>query len=165
MITGTSTPTAFLPEPQPPLPPAPSGNPLWGSRAPPQTDVIMFDRSITVQGSGVRGGVGQLTRRWPTRDGHSPPGQQLPKECRPSSDTERCPCRPLGPPATVTPGRLLVSPASPHKGRTRLATQPLRHDTAAGPQRGVVEVVVVVVRTARLDKCVSPYLPHACTVN
>ena len=37
-------------------------------------------------------------------------GQQLPKECRPSSDSARCPCRPLGPPATVTPGRLLVSP-------------------------------------------------------
>ena len=45
-------------------------------------------------------------------------GQQLPKECRPSSDPARCPCRPLGPPATVTPGRFLVSPVSPQKGRT-----------------------------------------------
>ena len=55
-------------------------------------------------------------------------GQQLPKECRPSSDPARCPCRPLGPPATVTTGRLLVSPVSLHKGRTNwLLSPPPRH--------------------------------------
>ena len=45
-------------------------------------------------------------------------GQQLP------SDPARCPCRPLGPPATVTPGRLLVSPVSPQKGRTNWLLSP-----------------------------------------
>ena len=86
--------------------------------------------------------MGQLTRRWPTPDGHILRAT-TPKECRPSSDPARCPCRPLGPPATVTPGRLLVSPVSPQKGRTNWLLSPIRHDTAAGPRRGVVEVVVV----------------------
>ena len=75
----------------------------------------------------------------------TPSGQQLPKECRPSSDPARCPCRPLGPPATVTPGRLLASPVSPLKGQTDWVLSPLHHDTVAGPRRGVVVVVVVVV--------------------
>ena len=43
--------------PRQPPPPAPSGNPLWGSRAPPWTDIMLT--SITVQGSEVRGGVGR----------------------------------------------------------------------------------------------------------
>ena len=54
----------------------------------------------------------------------TPSGQQLPKECRPSSDPARCPCRPLGPPATVTPGRLLASPISPLKGQTDWVLSP-----------------------------------------
>ena len=70
-------------------------------------------------------------------------GQQLPRECRPSSDSSRCPCRPLGPPATVTPGRLLASPDSPHKGRTDWLLSPSTTTRWPAPGRagGVVCVV------------------------
>ena len=90
-----------------PLPPTPSGNPLWGSRAPPQTDVTMFV-ARSVQGSGSAG-AWVSTPEGGRHATATSSGQQLPKECRPSSDPARCPCRPLGPPATVTPGRLLAS--------------------------------------------------------
>ena len=70
-------------------------------------DVIMTVVSLCtgLWGPRVRG---SLSRRRRHRTVTSS-GQQLPKECRPSSDPTRCTCRPLGPPATVTPGRLLAS--------------------------------------------------------
>ena len=56
-----------------------------------------------------------------------------------------CPCRPLGPPATVTPGRLLVSPVSPHKGRTNWLLSPSATTRRPAPEGVVVVVLVVVV--------------------
>ena len=47
----------------------------------------------------------------------------------------------MGPPATVTPGRLLASPSSAKPD----GYEAVHHDTVASPQRGVVVVVVVVV--------------------
>ena len=82
-------------------------------------------------------------------------GQQLPKECRPSSDPARCPCRPLGPPATVTPGRLLVSPVSPRKGRTNWLLSPSATTRRPAPGGGVV---VVVVLTVKLMTCLWRYV-------
>ena len=113
--------------------PVPSGNPLWGSQTPPQTDVVITVVSLRtgLWGPRVRG---SLSRRRRHRTDKSS-GQQLPRECRPSSDSSRCTCRPLGPPATVTPGWLLASPSCANL----TGTKPLHHDTVAGPRRGVVE--------------------------
>ena len=88
----------------------------------------------------------QPSRRTPCRDG---------AHCSLQSSVQDS-----GPPATVTPGRLLVSPsgpekdrlwvgyetpasehATPRKKRGLTGTQPLRHDKAAGPRRGVVVAV------------------------
>ena len=100
---GITTATAASSPPSP----TPSGNPLWGSRAPPQTDVMLTAVSLyRAQGSAGAWVSSPEGGRHATA---TPSGQQLPKECRPSSDPARCPCRPLGPPATVTPGRLLAS--------------------------------------------------------
>ena len=96
--------------PQPPFPPAPSGNPLWGSRAPPWTDVTM----TVIARYRALGFVGQLTRGWPTRD-----GQQLPKECHPPLDPARCPGK--------TPGKLTASPARPPTRVGWLLSSPAHH--------------------------------------
>ena len=71
------------------------------------------------------------------RVGHSPEGgdaprtessgQQLPRKCRPSSDLSRCAYQHLGPPATVTPGRLLASPSGANPD---WLLSPRAHDTA-----------------------------------
>ena len=77
----------------------------------------------------------------------------------------------MGSPATVTPGRLLVSPSGPEKdrlwGQVRIlthrachssreegmtGTQPPRHDTTAGPRRVVVVVVRAFTDSAYVDK-------------
>ena len=65
---------------------------------------------------------GSLSRRRRHRTDKSS-GQQLPRECRPSSDPARRTCRPLGPPATVTPFRLLASPS----GANLTGTKRLHH--------------------------------------
>ena len=113
-------------------------------------------RRASVQGSGTAG-AGVLPRE-ATRHGLTL-WATLPQERRPSSGMTRCPCSPLEPPATVTPGRLLVSPNGPEKdrlwGQVRIlrvraspypqregmtGTQPLHHDAVAGPRRVLVVV-------------------------
>ena len=79
--------------------------------------------ACSVQGSGVRGGVGQLTRRWPTPDGLILRAT-TPEGVSPIIGPGTLPLQTPGPPATVTPGRLLVSPVSPHKGRTNWLLSP-----------------------------------------
>ena len=68
VITGTSTTTALPTHLSPSLPPAPTGNPLWGSRAPPLTDVIMTVVLLCTD-SGVHGAWVALPRREATLDG------------------------------------------------------------------------------------------------
>ena len=145
VITGTSSTSAFLPSASAPFPPAPSGNPLWGSRAPPQTDVMLTAVS-SVQGSGVRGGVGQLTRRWPTRDGHILRAT-TPEGVSPIIGPGTLP---LQTPRATRNGDPWPAPGFPSqspKRSDRLGTKPLHHDTVAGPRRGVM--VVVEFRTSR----------------
>ena len=141
MITGTSTNR---------LPPRTSALPTRTIREPTlglpgaAPDGCNVDRSIAVQGSGVRGGVGQLSRREATRDGH------ILRATTPEGVS------PIIGPGTLplqTPGATRNGDPWPAPGFTsqspkrsdQLATQPLRHDTAAGLRRGVVVVVVVVV--------------------
>ena len=124
-------------------------------------DVIMTVVSLCT-GLGSPRGRGSLSRRRRHRT-DKPSRQQLPRECHPSSDSSRCTCRPLGSPATVTPGRLLASPVSPRKGRTDWLLSPLHHDTVAGPRRVVVVVVewsyyfkrIIIVRWADLSEFFS----------
>ena len=81
----------------------PSRNPLWGSWAPPWTSVIMFVASLCTRG------VGQLSPRRPTRDGHILP------------TTTPNGVSPIIGPGTLphwSPGWLSASPASPPEGRT-----------------------------------------------
>ena len=105
MITGTSTTrrSTRRPRPSPQLQfkssaphPPPSGydggySQLHRTQAPPQTDVMIDFASSLCTGWSPRG-RGSLSRgrRHPTATSS---GQQLPKECRPSSDPARCPCR------------------------------------------------------------------------
>ena len=60
--TSTETPTASCP------PALTIQEPLRGSWAPPKTNVMLT--TVTLCTGGVRRGVGQLSRRRPTRDGH-----------------------------------------------------------------------------------------------
>ena len=153
-----------------PPPPTPSGNPLWGSRAPPQTDVMLTAVSLyRAQGSAGAWVSSPEGGRHATATSS---GQQLPKECRPSSDPARCPCRPLGPPATVTPGRLLASPVSPLKGQTDWVLSPSTTTRWPAPGGGwwwwwwcvavCCGVVVVVLTRCNDDVCVDT-VARACT--
>ena len=77
MVTWTSKPESCTRNRRPPRPgapsPAPSGNPLWGCRAPPQTEVIMTVVSLCTD-SGVRGGVGRASPKGGDARRTSPPG-------------------------------------------------------------------------------------------
>ena len=64
---------------------------LHRTQAPPQTDVIIDLASSLCTGWSPRGRGSLSQGRRHSTDTSS--GQQLPKECRPSSDPARCPCR------------------------------------------------------------------------
>ena len=116
MITETSTTLPSSPTLRP-YPPAPSGNPLWGSRAPPQTDVIMFVVSLCTGLWGPRGRGSAHPKVADTRRPR-PQGNNSRRSVAHHRTRHAAPAGPLGPPATVTPGRLLASPVSPLKGQT-----------------------------------------------
>ena len=69
------------------------GNPLWASRAPPQTEVTITVVSLRTRlwGPRVRGSLSRRRRHQTDKSC----GQQLPRESRPSSDSSRCTCRPV----------------------------------------------------------------------
>ena len=68
------------PRPAAPPPPAPSGNPLWGSRAPPQTD------GVALYGLGSPRGRGSPFPEGRERSTVQSSRQLLRRECHPSSD-------------------------------------------------------------------------------
>ena len=90
-----------------PLPPCTIRKPTLGLPGATPDRCNNVGRSLCTGLWGPRG-RGSLSRRR-RRSTATSSGQQLSKECHPSSDPARCPCRPLGLPATVTPGRLLAS--------------------------------------------------------
>ena len=104
-ITGTSTTLSknCTTPPATPRPnPAPFGNPLWGSRAPPLTGAIKTVVSLP-QGSGGPRVRGSLSRRRRLQTDKSSV-QLLRWECRPATDSSRCTCRPLASSRLHQPG-------------------------------------------------------------
>ena len=99
VLSGKKPPTP-LPRLSPPPPT------LWGSRAPPQTDVIKTVISFCTGGAGR--GVGHSPEGGDTPRTESS-GQQLPRECPPSSNLSRCPYRHLASSWLHQPGSPQVS--------------------------------------------------------
>ena len=84
-----------------PHPATPSGNPIWGSRALPQTDVkkTVVSLHTGLWGPRLRGSLSRRKRLQTVECS----GQQLPRECRPSSDQLAAPADPwLAPRFTST---------------------------------------------------------------
>ena len=116
----------------------------------------------TVSDTTTNTGTSTTAGAWVTLPNKSS-GQQLARECRPSSDSSRCTCRPLGPPATVTPGRLLASPSganltvSPPRAQTALPSPPCgsviamqRHVDHWGSRKGKRAERAVTLESERL---------------